>query len=234
MALLSLPLAATVCAGDDKMETDKKALMPIGGFVGGWKGAGSNKGDAQNAWMEESDWSWEFKKGVSSAITFTAPTGRYIKGGRIVPGEKTGHFLMTATLPDGKASEKYDGEVNKEGELVLTNAAPADGRPARVTFSLVAKGKRLVMLYQRRERKELFAPIAEVGLTLKGSGFGKNFDAKECCITGGSPKIAVGYKGETYYVCCGGCKDAFDENPEKEIAAYKKRKEEEKNKAMAK
>ena len=30
------------------------------------------------------------------------------------------------------------------------------------------------------------------------------------------------YKGKTYYVCCSGCRDAFNENPEKFLKALKK------------
>jgi len=32
------------------------------------------------------------------------------------------------------------------------------------------------------------------------------------------------YKGVTYYVCCGGCRDAFNENPEKILKDYQARK----------
>jgi YHS domain-containing protein len=32
------------------------------------------------------------------------------------------------------------------------------------------------------------------------------------------------HKGETYYVCCSGCRDAFNENPEKYITEFKAKK----------
>jgi YHS domain-containing protein len=41
-------------------------------------------------------------------------------------------------------------------------------------------------------------------------------------VTGGLGTIAVSYKGQTYYVCCGGCKDAFEADPEKYVKAIKK------------
>ena len=34
----------------------------------------------------------------------------------------------------------------------------------------------------------------------------------------------IQYKGETYWVCCSGCAEAFRENPEKYIAEFKARK----------
>ena len=36
--------------------------------------------------------------------------------------------------------------------------------------------------------------------------------------------MAVTYKGETFYVCCSGCRDAFNENPEKFIKEYEAKK----------
>jgi YHS domain-containing protein len=36
--------------------------------------------------------------------------------------------------------------------------------------------------------------------------------------------MQVSYMGQTYYVCCSGCRDAFNENPAKIIAEYKARK----------
>jgi YHS domain-containing protein len=45
--------------------------------------------------------------------------------------------------------------------------------------------------------------------------------------------MAVTHKGQTYYVCCTGCRDMFNENPEKVIAEYNARKAAEKEKAKA-
>jgi YHS domain-containing protein len=44
-----------------------------------------------------------------------------------------------------------------------------------------------------------------------------------CVVTGGKGTIPIAYKGQTYYVCCSGCKQAFDENPEKILAEYRAR-----------
>jgi YHS domain-containing protein len=36
--------------------------------------------------------------------------------------------------------------------------------------------------------------------------------------------MPVTYKGQTYYVCCTGCRDAFNETPEKYIKEFLERK----------
>ena len=35
--------------------------------------------------------------------------------------------------------------------------------------------------------------------------------------------MQVTYKGETYYVCCTGCKQAFDADPERILKEYRER-----------
>ena len=46
-----------------------------------------------------------------------------------------------------------------------------------------------------------------------------DYGEQSCIITGGLGTATVAYKGKTYWVCCSGCRAAFEENPEKWIAA---------------
>ena len=43
-------------------------------------------------------------------------------------------------------------------------------------------------------------------------------------VTGGEGTIAVTHDGKTYYVCCTGCRDYFNENPAEVLAEYRERK----------
>jgi hypothetical protein len=63
-----------------------------------------------------------------------------------------------------------------------------------------------------------------VGLTREGESFGAREKRVECVVSGGLGTIAVMYKGVTYYVCCSGCRDAFNEDPEKYIKEYEAKK----------
>ena len=72
-------------------------------------------------------------------------------------------------------------------------------------------------LARRRDR-----PLLEQGVRLggrdgvaEGEAFGVTEKKVECIVTGGLGKIPVSYMGQTYYVCCTGCRDAFNENPAK-------------------
>jgi len=241
--LIALLLTSlSILAGDapnPQVEADKKALGPIVQYVGGWRGVGLPKDGSKDGWSEEAEWLFDLKGG-HAAIVFNADKGKYYKTGRIEPAGN-GAYKFVGTLPDGKTKEEMTGEIAKaddsiggisKGDLVFKNPGAAEGRPARLIMGLVAKGNRLVINLQKKMAGERFANMSELGYTRKGSGFGKQTDAHECIITGGTGTITVSYKGQTYWVCCTGCRDAFNENPEKELAAYKKRKEEEKRKDM--
>ena len=104
---------------------------------------------------------------------------------------------------------------------------PVDGLPDRIQVRLAAEGKRLVVLYERRQGSR-FARLAEVGFTRRGSGFGTGSNVVECVVTGGEGAIPVRFEGKTYYVCCSGCKEYFDNDPAKAMKEYRERKAEEK------
>jgi YHS domain-containing protein len=70
-----------------------------------------------------------------------------------------------------------------------------------------------------------FLRIAEIGYTRAGSSFGNIAQGRECILTGGLGTIEVTHNGKTYYVCCTGCRDYFNANPEQTIAEYTAKKD---------
>jgi YHS domain-containing protein len=213
----------------EQVAVDKAALKPIQTFVGGWRGVGiPDRGKSDGAWGEDANWAWSFDGG-RAAIVFDAADGKVYKSGRITAGEKAGTFNFAGTLPDGKTTEAFTGSLNAEGQLVFTTDKPTKDRPAEISIRTVAKGARMILLYRKPSPaggKDLVR-LAEVGYTRKGSGFGISQKDNECIVTGGEGTIKVEHNGKTYYVCCKGCLDEFKENPEKVLAEFKLRKDEE-------
>ena len=60
----------------------------------------------------------------------------------------------------------------------------------------------------------------EVRAKKEGVALVKGKKGPECVVSGGLGTMAVTYKGRTFYVCCGGCRDAFNDNPEQFIKAF--------------
>mgnify|MGYP002624748983 CR=1 FL=1 len=231
LVLIALPLltlrADESDAKKDRTKEDKKALSAIQRFVGGWRGVGiPDRTSSQGAWGEEAQWAWEFKDG-RAYIVFDATDAKIYKAGQITPTDKAGVYALTATLPDGKTTESFTGSVNDEEQLVFTAVKDyGDERPAQILIRTVARGNRLLVLYSKKNGNSL-ARIAEIGYTRKGSNFASASTANECVVTGGEGDIKVEYKGKTYYVCCRGCLDAFKDDPDKVMAEYQQKKDEE-------
>lgn len=210
----------------------KKALAPLQTLVGEWNGAGQpRRGSNVGAWSETCDWAWHFSikdKAPTAELRAIVKDGKYYAQLTLEPMAKAKQFRLTGTLPDGKTTEVFDAALDDAGTLTATRVAdhentPAADRPARITLKTVANGDRLVMLYERTAG-EGYARLAEVGATRVGGMFAAGAAGPECIVTGGRGTIAVTHAGQTYYVCCSGCKEAFDADPAGIIAEYQARK----------
>ncbi|HQU44810.1 MAG: hypothetical protein B7Z73_07070 [Planctomycetia bacterium 21-64-5] len=226
---LSLLLAAAVCtAADDRLAADKAALAPLQQFVGSWRGVGQpRRGSSQGAWTETADWAWKFAEG-RAALVFDSPKGKYYRSGKLAPGEAKGQFELTLKRVDASGDDHFSGSRDAGGQLVLLadkkERAGAD-MPSRVTIHTVAGGDRLLVLYEKRSgAADRYVRLAEVGYTRVGIAFAKGSGEPECVVTGGLGTIAVEHRGKTYYVCCTGCRDLFNDDPEGVLAEYRQRK----------
>ena len=216
---------------------DKRALAGVQSYVGEWRGVGQPKrGSNQGTWTEQAAWAWRFDD-QRAELAAELTGNRYFSRLRLQPGEAPGQFVLLAA-PAGDASaekpipsQRFTG-VKSDGAMVFTADAPADDGPARISLRLVAGGDRMLMLYEKRQNGGSFARLAEVGSTRKGSSFARaGANGPECVVTGGLGTIAVEHEGKKYYVCCGGCRDYFLENPAAVLAEYRERKAEEKQNA---
>lgn len=225
-------LAAGVCIGaaiavaapgesSDAAAVADPALQALQDFVGTWKGVGQvRRGSSQGAWIEESGWRWDFHGG-QGAIVFTAPQSKHLVEGRITAATD-GKLKLAAKTAAGATIDYAGVRDDADGALTFTSDAVPDGAPQRVVLRFAAEKQRLVAALERRiGGGEAYTRLAEIGYTRAGSNFGKDGGSGPVCIvTGGSAEIAVKYLDKTYYVCCTGCKDLFEENPAKFVTAY--------------
>ena len=62
-----------------------------------------------------------------------------------------------------------------------------------------------------------------IGCQRTGTSFAlsdSDYGEKTCVISQGLGTTAVSFQGKTYWVCCSGCKAAFEEEPAKWIARF--------------
>ena len=72
---------------------------------------------------------------------------------------------------------------------------------------------------------KLYSAIYGIQANKDGESLAASKESKNLCVvSGGAGTMSVSYKGESFYVCCSGCRDAFNENPEKYIKEFKAKK----------
>lgn len=214
-------LPAAGAGGKDK--DPKEALQALQDFIGGWKGAGTNQKNKSEIWTESIDWSWRFKKEDAwLSVRFTG--SKLFKTGEIrwLADKEKYQF----TLVDKKDNKLvYIGALKKDA-LTLERLNPETNDTEILKIKTAAQGIRAVYDFSvRPEGRKLDFKTYQLAYTKEGEAFGA--DSKkgpECVVTGGLGTMAVSYMGQTYYVCCSGCRDAFNENPAKIIAQYQARK----------
>jgi hypothetical protein len=196
-------------------------------YVGQWRGVAQPKrGSNQGASTEESEWTWRFEQGRASLVA-EFQRDKYYTRLRVQPTDRPGQFSAQAepaNEPAGTAiSQRFAGSVT-HGVLVLIDEMAAADRPCRISIQLVAEGDRMIVLYEKRLGVGNFGRIAEVGSTRKGSSFAKTAGSgRVCVVTGGLGTIAVEHQGKKYFVCCSGCRDLFNDDPEGVLAEYRER-----------
>ena len=112
--------------------------------------------------------------------------------------------------------------------MTLERTDPAKKEVHRLVFNFLHSNRFLYHYETRPTDRTLLTRHYLVGVTKEGEPFAvaPGQAGPECIVSGGPGTIAVTYKGQTYYVCCGGCRSAFLDEPEKFIqeAAAKKAK----------
>ena len=238
LLLVSLiALGALVLADDSPkspeggLETQKGQLAKLQALVGSWKGvAAPFRNSNKDAWAEKADWAWRFSE-KSASLAVQIDGSKYFSSAELQLGKKAGDYLLVAKTADGKETIEYEGTLDKDEKLTLVAKNSPAGMPSRISFRFVAEKARLIVLLEGPSTiGDGYTRLAEVGYTRKGSGFGQGSTGPECVVTGGYGSIEVSYKGMKYYVCCTGCRDYFNDNPEEVLADYKARKEAEKAK----
>ena len=219
--MLTLALSFTAAGGSKKGEnTDevKEALQALQDFIGSWKGNGTFADRTKpDIWKESADWSWRFK-GKEVWLSLDLKDSKYFKSGemRFLPAKSKYEF----TLVDKKdKKDVYTGDF-KKGALILERLDD-DKDTHQLKMHNAGGGVRLIVAYSvKPDGRTTFNPKWNIGYTREGESFGAAAKKTECCVTGGLGTMAVQYMGQTYYVCCSGCRDAFNENPAKIVKEY--------------
>jgi hypothetical protein len=227
LGLLSLLIPAHLASADlGGQRSPKEALQALNDLIGSWDATGEPEGTRQEKqrgfWTESLRWRWQFK-GDDAWLKVAVEKGKYFTKGDLRYLSDKDLFQLTLTTVTDQALT-FQGHL-KEHVLTLERQDEATRETQRLTLTLL-HGSRLLYRYEvKSPDRSFFRRIYAVGATKQGAAFaGSGSPNPECVVSGGLGTIRVSYKGETYYVCCSGCRDAFNDEPEKYIKEFQAKK----------
>jgi YHS domain-containing protein len=218
--------ALTLVAADTKTDAAKakKGLQELGEFVGQWNLTADSKTTGKLiSWKETITFSWKFK-GDDAWLNFEVKDAKHLAGGELRFNPDKKNYTLKTTDKDKKETT-YTGEF-KKGKLTLESKDAKTSDVTRLTFATLSEGVRLSLVVETAKGGGPAENLYKAAGNKEGESFagGKGSKKPECIVTGGTASIAVSYMGKTYYVCCSGCRDEFNENPKKYIDAAEKAK----------
>lgn len=221
--ILSLGILLPAVDAGKKGDDPKEALQALQEFIGNWKGS-ANDVKNKGFWTEKASWSWRFK-GKDTWITFDLENSKLYKSGEVRYLPEKSAYQFTIVDKAGKKAT-FEGEL-KKNVLIVERKNPESSDIEQFKLNIAGGGDRLIYsMWLKPANRTIFSKQLEVGFTKEGVTFGVEAGGKkpECCVTGGLGTSTVSFMGQTYYVCCTGCRDAFNENPAKVVAEFLKKK----------
>jgi YHS domain-containing protein len=209
-------LAVAVAGPADEVPT---AFLPFEHMVGGWKGTAAPTVNKVKGWQESHGWAWKFDKGRPIGMSLTLEGDKAIAKGLLTFDASAKKYHLDGTDPAGKPI-RYVGSLSADGKTLTLDRVgpPAEGKDRLVVRPNSNRIRYTLQIDRQEPGAPQFKNVISVGLTKEGESFaagGGGADLPKCIMTGGASTMTVSYQGKTYPVCCSGCRDEFNDNPEK-------------------
>lgn len=204
--------SAIVSAADTPQEKQAAlaALQSFNEFIGGWTGNAESKTGKSEFWKESMSWGWKFNKDAAATLSVEFKDNKqFVKGELRYLADKKAFQLIVAGAD--KKDQVFEGKiVRRVLEVARTDDATKDKYTIRMNTTNEGALFNLEYLVQTGgkglDKKLFIVQSKKDGVSISG---GKK---NECVVSGGVGTMPVSYNGKTYYVCCGGCRDAFNES----------------------
>lgn len=212
-----------------------QAMDPLQIMLGKWRGTTQKPiGDFKG--LDESEWVWDFKTDRDHpSMVMKSDASPYFREARLsyTPGDTTFHLhtqdaegkTREFTGKFAEAAEKFQGDDDRTHIKYKLELDQTDGESPRDTWQVVfnqQENNRFLMEIGRKQGSR-FMRFDTVATQRQGTSFAKTDDdygEKTCIISGGLGTMQVSFKGKSYWVCCTGCKAAFEDDPATWIAEF--------------
>lgn len=219
---------------DEQVRLVISHLQPLQILLGQWRG--TTRREFQNFKAVDShEWVWDLRTDPSQpALTIRSDKSPYVKAGKLTWDTKLERFVMLATDSEDRerrffgdyseAPHEITGSDDKQHRvfrLVLNEERTGqDGEQWQLAISQQENNRYLLEVGKRRGTAA-FARYDTVSTQRDGTSFAlsdTDYAEKACIISEGLGTMELTWKGRSYWVCCSGCRAAFEEEPDKWIA----------------
>ena len=222
---------------ENQIKSVMQKLKPLQVMLGQWRGTTRREYEGFKA-VDSHEWIWDLQtEPARPALVMTSDKSPYLKKARLTWNPTSSQFELTATDP-ADVTRHYAGDYTDPVhevvgpddkmhrvfrlELTQTDQSAEEVGGERWQFAFAQQeNNRYLLEIGRRRGSAAFARYDTVSTQREGTSFAvsdTDYGEKECIISQGLGTISVSYKGRTYWVCCTGCKAAFEEDPETWIA----------------
>jgi YHS domain-containing protein len=195
------------------------AFLPFEHMIGGWKGTAAPSANRIKGWQESHGWAWKFEKGKPVGLTLTLEGDKTLAKGAISFDDASKKYKLDGTDPAGKPVA-FLGSFSPDGKTLTFDrvGATPEGKERLIVRPNSNKIRYTLQLDRQEPGAPQYKSVITVGLTKDGEAFaagGGGADLPKCIMTGGAAGMTVSFMGKSYPVCCTGCRDEFNDNPEK-------------------
>lgn len=217
-AIAFLCFVSHASAADEQVPAPREALQAFNDAIGVWRGTGTPTGTREEQekgfWIETMKWEWQFQP-KDAWIKIDFDKGKYFTAATLRTGNSKDQFTF-AVRTVNKQSKTFTGKMKNK---VLTLERQEGAQVERLVFTFLHANRFLYRHETRPADRLFFTKLYQVGATKEGVPFAGDVKP-ECIVSGGLGTSAVTFEGQTYYVCCSGCRAEFNENPAKYVQEY--------------
>lgn len=219
----------------EQLNAIREALKPFQVLLGEWNG------NSKRGASDHPEWAYDWVTNPKQpGLRMRSEKGTFIRDGRLTYLPESDQFEFKLT--DDKGTEKTlrgtftepirdvagdEKKLQRTYKLQLTEPQlDASNEQWRITFNQQANNRYILEVDRKRGNGD-FSRVDTVHTQREGTSFAvsdTDYGDRTCIISQGLGTMSVSYKGKSYYVCCSGCKAAFEEDPEKWIAKWEDKK----------
>jgi hypothetical protein len=214
-----------------------RRLQPLQVLLGRWRGTTRREFESFKA-VDAHEWVWDLRTNPGHpALVLQSDKSPYLRTARLSWDPETRSFTLRAT--DASGTERVlagdftepvqdvvgpDDKLHRVYRLELTESAAAGSTSGGEQWQLAfvqQENNRYLLEVARRRGSADFNRFDTVSTQREGTSFAvsdSGYGDKTCIISEGLGTIEVTFQGRSYWVCCSGCKAAFDAEPETWIA----------------